>query len=127
VLEACRVSVGEQNSYGFEIHGTTGAVSWDFRRMGELVVSRGAAYQDQAYSTVFVGPGHGEYGAFQPGAANSMSYDDLKVVEARDFLRSVAEGAPSGATLEDAVRSAEAVDAMSASARTGGWVSPGGR
>lgn len=127
VLEACRVSVGEQNSYGFEVHGTTGAVAWDFRRMGELVVSRGAAYQDQAYSTVFVGPGHGEYGAFQPGAANSMSYDDLKVVEACDFLRSVAEGAPGGATLEDAVRGAEAVDAMSESARTRGWVSPGGR
>ena len=32
----CRVSVGEQNNYGFEVHGTQGAVMWDFRRMGEL-------------------------------------------------------------------------------------------
>ena len=36
VVEASRVAVGEQNAYGFEIHGTAGAVSWDFRRMGEL-------------------------------------------------------------------------------------------
>ena len=36
VLEASRVSVGEQNNYGFEIHGTKGAVFWDFRRMNEL-------------------------------------------------------------------------------------------
>ena len=43
VLEACRVSVGEQNNYGFEVHGTKGAVFWDFRRMGELGVSTGAA------------------------------------------------------------------------------------
>src|SRR4029453_16606970 len=39
VLEASRVAVGEQNNYGFEIHGTRGAVSWDFRRMNELAVS----------------------------------------------------------------------------------------
>ena len=42
VLEASRVSVGEQNNYGFEIHGTKGAVFWDFRRMSELGVSSAA-------------------------------------------------------------------------------------
>jgi predicted dehydrogenase len=122
VLEACRVSVGEQNNYGFEVHGTKGAVFWDFRRMNELGVSRGTSYQDQPVSTVYVGPGHGEYGAFQPGAANGMGYDDLKVIEAHRFLRSVAEGTPHGATLEDAVASAVALDAMARSADQRGWV-----
>ncbi|MFJ1968103.1 Gfo/Idh/MocA family protein [Streptomyces sp. NPDC087903] len=122
VLEACRVSVGEQNNYGFEVHGTRGAVLWDFRRMNELGVSRGTTYQDQPVSTVYVGPGDGEFGAFQPGAANSMGYDDLKVVEAHRFLRSVAEGRPYGATLPDAVRSAAVLDAMARSAETGAWV-----
>ncbi|MEU8713687.1 Gfo/Idh/MocA family oxidoreductase [Streptomyces sp. NPDC093272] len=125
VLEACRVSVGEQNNYGFEVHGTRGAVFWDYRRMGELGVSRGTSYQDQPVATVFVGPGHGEYGAFQPGAANAMGYDDLKVVEARNFLRSIAEGTPCGPTLADAVHSATALDAMSRSAAQGTWVSLG--
>jgi len=124
VLEACRVSVGEQNNYGFEIHGTKGAVMWDFRRMGELGVSTGTDYQDQPVSTVFIGPGQGDYAAFQPGSAIAMSYDDLKVIEARNFLRSVAEGIPHGAVLDDAVRSAAAVEAMTASARSGTWVSP---
>ncbi|CAM5620111.1 Oxidoreductase OS=Streptomyces fumanus OX=67302 GN=GCM10018772_35620 PE=4 SV=1 [Streptomyces fumanus] len=105
------------------MHGTRGAVFWDFRRMNELGVSRGTAYQDQPVSTVYVGPGHGEFGAFQPGAANAMGYDDLKVVEAYRFLRSVAEGAPYGATLTDAVRAATVLDAMARSARDGTWVS----
>lgn len=122
VLEACRVSVGEQNNYGFEVHGTKGAVFWDFRRMNELGVSRGTAYQDQPISTVYVGPGDGEFGAFQPGAANAMGYDDLKVIEAYRFLRSVAEGKPHGATLQDAVRSAAVLDAMARSAQSGAWV-----
>jgi len=123
VLEASRVSVGEQNNYGFEVHGTEGAVFWDFRRMGELSVSRGTAYQDQAVSTVYVGPGYGEYAAFQPGSANSMGYDDLKVIEVHNFLRSISENTAYGATLVDAVHSAEALDAMSRSAEQGTWVS----
>ncbi|MFD0432360.1 Gfo/Idh/MocA family protein [Streptomyces chartreusis] len=122
VLEACRVSVGEQNNYGFEVHGTKGAVFWDFRRMGELGISRGTSYQDQPVSTLHVGPAQGEYGAFQPGAATSMGYDDLKVIEAYRFLRSIAEGTPHGATLADAVHSAAVLDAMSRSAESGSWV-----
>ncbi len=122
VLEASRVAVGEQNSYGFEVHGTAGALFWDFRRMGELGVSRGSLYQDQPDCTVHVGPGAGAYAAFQPGAGIAMSYDDLKVVEAADFLRSIAEGRSHGTDLTDAVRSAELLDAMTESVTRGGWV-----
>jgi predicted dehydrogenase len=125
VLEASRVSVGEQNAYGFAVHGTKGALFWDFRRMGELKVSVGTEYQDQPTCTVFVGPSHGSFGAFQPGSAISMSYDDLKVIEAYHFLRSVVEAKPYGATLGDAVRSALVLDAMAESARTGTWAVPG--
>jgi predicted dehydrogenase len=125
VLEASRIAVGEQNNYGFEVHGTGGAVFWDFRRMNELGVSLGDAYQDQAVSTVYVGPGHGEYAAFQPGSATAMGYDDLKVIEAYAFLRSIAEGASYGTTLPDAVRAATVLDAMTRSAESGVWVTVG--
>lgn len=131
VLEASRVAVGEQNSYGFEVAGTRGAMRWDFRRMGELSVSSSVAaggstaYQDVPAQTLFVGPGAGDYAAFQPGAASSMSYDDLKVVEAARFLRSAADPSLSPdlgpATLDDAVASAAALDAMSRSVVSGGW------
>ena len=96
-MEASRVSVGEQCNYGFEIHGTQGMVSWDFRRMGELAVSTGARYQDQAVTTVYAAPGDGDLGAFQPGAGIAMGYDDLKVIEAATFLRSAHAGKPHGA------------------------------
>ena len=119
VLEASRVAVGEQNAYVFEVHGSAGRLAWDFRRMGELQVSRGPAPQDQPVSTVHVGPGAGEYAAFQPGAANAMGFDDLKVVEARDALVSIARGRPHGAGLPDAVRTAVVLDALTASAERG--------
>jgi predicted dehydrogenase len=91
--------------------------------MGELGVSTGTAYQDQPVSTVFAGPGHGGYAAFQPSSATAMGYDDLKVIEAYHFLRSVTEGTAHGATLDDAVRSAAALDAMLSSAERRAWVS----
>jgi predicted dehydrogenase len=122
VLEASRIAVGEQNNYGFEVHGTRGAVFWDFRRMNELAVSLGDAYQDQAVSTVYVGPEHGEYAAFQPGSAVAMGYDDLKVIEAYSFLRSIVENVTHGTTLRDAVRAATVLDAMTRSTETGAWV-----
>ena len=68
------------------------------------------------------GPAQGGYAAFQPSSATAMGYDDLKVIEAYNFLRSVAEGTAHGATLGDAVCSAAALDAMLSSASRGAWV-----
>jgi predicted dehydrogenase len=122
VLEVSRVAVGEQNTYGFDVHGTTGAVAWDFRRMGELTVSQGGRYQDQPSTTVFVGPGAGHYAAFQPGAGIAMGYDDLKVIEAANFLTSIAAGRSSGSDIDDAVRAAATLDALTDSSTAGSWV-----
>lgn len=135
-IESSRISVGDQCNYGFEIHGTLGVLSWDFRRMGELSVSAGTGYLDQAASTVFTAPGHGELAAFQPGAGITMGYDDLKVIEASRFLQSIASGGPPsnggvaaggdtphGATITDAVRAAQVLDAIVDSAAHQRWVS----
>jgi predicted dehydrogenase len=120
-VEASRVSVGEQNAYGFEIHGTAGMVAWDFRRIGELRVGTGSTYQDQAVTTRYVGPGDGEYGAFQPASAMAMGYDELKVVEAYRFLKSIEAGSSVGADIWDAVAAAMVIEAIGESARTGAW------
>jgi predicted dehydrogenase len=119
VLQASRTEVGEQCAYEIEVHGTQGALSWDFRRMGELRVCLDQDYQDAAYSTLLVNPAHGELGAFQPGSGIAMSYDDLKVIEAYEFLRSIAEGVPHGADVEDAVRCGAVLDAIAESAASG--------
>lgn len=117
VLETSRVAVGHQNDYGFRIHGTRGVLEWDYRRMGELGIAVGEQAQDLAVATRFVGPESGDFGAFQPGAGNPLSYDDLKVVEARSFLRAIETQAPQGATIEDAVAAAHVLGAIVASAR----------
>ncbi|MCO5997327.1 Gfo/Idh/MocA family protein [Actinoallomurus rhizosphaericola] len=121
-FEAGRTEVGSQNAYGFAVQGSEGLVAWDFRRAGELTVSAGGDYLNQPAQTVFPGPGDGEYARFQPGPGIVMGYDDTKVIEAAAFLRGVEEGVPHGPTPEDAVRGAEALEAMARSAATGAWI-----
>jgi predicted dehydrogenase len=121
-FEASRVAAGDQNTYGFLIHGTKGQVGWDFRRSDELTAAVGDSYQNQSATTTFAGLDDGEYARFHPGAGIAMSYDDSKVIEAAGFLRSVLEGTPHGPTLQDAIASAEALEAIVQSAAGGGWV-----
>ena len=121
-LESSRVAVGEQCTYGIEVHGDSGSLAWDFRRMGELRVCLDQEPGDAAYATRYVAPGDGELGAFQPGSGIAMSYDDLKVVEAHRFVRSIATGVAEGATIIDALRAARLVDAMAESSLERRWV-----
>jgi predicted dehydrogenase len=122
VLEASRASVGEQNAYTFELHGSRGAIGWDFRRMGELRECLDQDYQAASWSTHLVGPADGEAGAFQPDTSIPLSYDDLKVVEAKRLLTSVATGKAEGATIADVVRTARLADAALRSATHKGWI-----
>lgn len=122
VCEANRAAVGEQNNYALEVHGTQGLLRWDFRRPGELALSSGTTYSGQPTATVFSEPGNGAYAAFQPGAGIAMSYDDTKVIEAWQFLQAIGGVEVEVATLDDAVASATALDAMVTAHSTGKWV-----
>ena len=114
--------MGEQCSYGLDVRGSGGALSWDFRRMGELRLCLAPGYQDATWETRFVGPGDGDLAAFQPGSGMAMGFDDLKVVECRALVESIHTGKPHGATVDDAVVAAELVDAMVRSYEEGRWV-----
>jgi predicted dehydrogenase len=117
-----RAAVGEQNSYGFDIHGTAGTLRWDFRRPGELHVAQGAGPARASSARELSAPGDGEYAAFQPGAGIAMGYDDTKVIEGLAFVRAIAGRPAEGATLDDALASARALDAMVRSAESGAWI-----
>ena len=122
VLEASRASVGEQNSYAFEVHGSTGSLAWDFRRMGELRECLDQDYQGASWTVHRIGPGDGEAAAFQPDTAIPLSFDDLKVIEAKRLLTSIVTGKPEGATIADMVTAAQLADAVLRSDAEKRWI-----
>jgi predicted dehydrogenase len=120
-IEASRVAVGPQCGLGFEIYGTDGSAAWSFERMNEFRLCRGRGGPGHGYTTVLGNAHLGDYAHFQPGPGHSMSYDDLKVIEARKFLTGLDGGQPGQATIEDAQADAEVIAAIAASAADGSW------
>ena len=92
-LEACRVITGPKCEMAFEVHGTDGALRWNFERMNELDVYLPAedGFPD-GYTRVLSGPSHPFHSDFNPGPGVGLGYDDLKTIEASQFLRAIHAG-----------------------------------
>jgi predicted dehydrogenase len=120
-LEASRVIVGPQCGLAFEIYGTEGSAVWNFEQMNELQVCIGRGGPHAGYTTVLANAHFGDYAYFQPGPANSMGYDDLKVIEAKKFLVAVTGSERRNSTADDAHHVAEVIAAAAASAESGAW------
>lgn len=123
-LSSSRIAVGEQCTYGIDVRGTQGALSWDFRRMGELRLCLGEDYLDASWETRLVQAGDGDLAAFQPGSGMAMGFDDLKVIECHRLVESIHTGTSHGPTIDDAVVAAELVEAMVRSYEERRWVTP---
>ncbi|WP_167133280.1 Gfo/Idh/MocA family protein [Paramicrobacterium chengjingii] len=121
-FESSRVAVGPRAEYVIEVYGTEGSLRWDFQRLNELQVSlrRDAHY---GYSTLYMEPGMGEFGRFQPGGGTAMGFDDLKTIEAATFLKSVLSGEQYGPSVLHGLAAARVVDAAERSAHLGERVS----
>lgn len=122
-LEASRVAVGPRAEYSLEIYGTEGSLRWDFQRMNELELALRSSGDAVGYTTIYAGPGFGDFGRFQPGAGTGMGYDDLKVIEAYKFLKAYTGGERVHADVRDALLANRVVSAAEQSAQTRSWVS----
>ncbi|MEM7114695.1 MAG: Gfo/Idh/MocA family oxidoreductase [Chloroflexota bacterium] len=121
-LELSRAIFGPKVENRFEIYGTKGAIKWNFETMDEMEVylPDGSPERD-GFVRIYSGPDMPFYGRFQPGPANNMSYDDLKVIEAFHFLQSIADGVQQEPSFASGYEFAKAHDAMMRSWESGGW------
>jgi predicted dehydrogenase len=121
-LEASRVSVGSRCDYGLEVRGTRGSARWNLERMNELQVCRGPAAAEYGFTTVYMGPEHGDFQRFQPGGGLTMGFDDLKTIEAARFVASVLQGRQLAPSVHDGLAVALVLDAAERSAAGRTWV-----
>ena len=122
VFEASRTILGPESQNAFEIYGTAGALTWDFQRMNELqVYMPDKAASHSGFTTVFSGDRYPHHGRFVPGAANGIGYEELKAIEAYEFLSSVARGEPARPSFADALEVVKVQDAMLRSWEHGRW------
>jgi predicted dehydrogenase len=121
-LEVCRVIQGHKCDWSFEVEGTQGAVSWNFERMNELNIfcPDGDAAHD-GYTRIVSAPGHPFHAQFNPAAGTGLGYDDLKTIEAYQFLKSIAEKRQGKPGFAEALGVAKVLEAIERSWETESW------
>ena len=119
-FEVCRVIQGTKCQMAFEIHGTKGAVRWDFERMNELQLYTADGPHD-GYVTLQSGPAYPGHGHFNPGPAVGLGYDDLKAIETFHFLQSIAAGRQGEPGFNEAMAVARVLSAIERSWSSDRW------
>ncbi|MGB1251198.1 MAG: Gfo/Idh/MocA family protein [Candidatus Promineifilaceae bacterium] len=121
-IEISRTTFGPKVENRFEIYGTKGAIKWNFETMDEMEIylPDGSTGHD-GFTRILASPDLPFYERFQPGAANNMSYDDLKVIEQYHFLKSIADGVQLEPSFKSAYEFAQVHDMMMRSWESGAW------
>lgn len=117
-----RVATGFKCGLAFTVFGTRGSIAFDQERMNEL---RLYAASDRAgrrgFRTILAGPEHPDYRWFCPAPGHGLGINDLKVIEARDLIRAIAEQRPALPGFEVGLRVQLVMEAMERSHESGAW------
>ncbi len=124
VLETSRVTIGRRISLQLEVFGSTGSAAWDLERPDEFAVCLPDDLFTFGYRRVLVNPDH-------PGAAQllvagtdgtSIGWLGQECAMWAEFLTAIGQGRRGSADFEDGVRDGAVIDALYASAASGGRV-----
>jgi predicted dehydrogenase len=122
-MEISRVATGRKCGLTFEIHGTKGSVVFDQERMNELRIYRtDDAVGLRGHRTILAGPDHPDYANFCPAPGHGLGINDLKIIEARNLLRSIQDDTPIFSDFRNGWRVQTIVDAVEQSHDQQAWV-----
>jgi len=118
-----RVATGRKMGYAYEVSGTKGALRFDQEDQNALWLYQASSPASrQGFTKILTGPEHPDYKAFCLGPGHGTGYQDQIIIEARDFLEAIADGAPRWPSFEDGHMVNEIIAAAWASQESRGWV-----
>ncbi len=123
-FEVSRTMVGPESQMAFDIYGTEGAASWNLETMNELqlhVAPQGADTAERGYTTIRAGDRHPGHGAFVPGDANAIGFEDLVALEDHQYLSAVSDGRAHCAGFAEALAYVSVQAALLRSWKSGCW------
>jgi predicted dehydrogenase len=120
-LEADRSIFGPQSSMAFEINGSRGAAAWDHERLNQLRLYLPEEQPNDGYIEVLAGDAFPNQGNIVPGGGNSLGFEDMKLIEALEFLKSVEAGRQHRPGFTDALANASVAAAMARSWSSQRW------
>jgi predicted dehydrogenase len=121
-FESSRNIVGPQSQMAFDIYGTKGALRWNLETMNEMdIFLVDNQNKHEGYTKVYAGDRYPFHGAFVPGDANAIGYEDLKVIECLQFLQAVVSGEQHEPGFNEALAYVSVQDALVKSWASQSW------
>ncbi len=123
LVDFSRVATGRKFMQTYEIYGTKGSLSYTYDEVNRLQFYSNADESGRrGYRAIDIGPEDATYGAFLPLPNFALGYNESKIIEAAEVIRSIVSGQPKWPTFETGHHICQIVDACMESSRLGRWV-----
>lgn len=123
VVDVSRVATGRKFIQTYEVYGTKGSIAYTYDEVNRLrVYSSDDRTGRQGFRHIDVGPENPVFKAFLPLPNFALGYNETKIIEAGEVIRSITSGQPQWPTFETGHHICQIVDACMESARKGAWI-----
>lgn len=123
LIDFSRVATGRKFLQTYEIYGTKGSLVYNYDEVNRLrFYSSTDRLGRQGYREIDVGPENTNYAAFLPIPNFALGYNESKMIEVAEVVRSIATGEAMWPTFESGHHIAQIVDACLESSKLRQWV-----
>jgi predicted dehydrogenase len=123
IVDFSRVATGRKFRQTYEVYGTKGSLAYDYDNVNRLhFYSNDDREGRRGYRAVDVGPEHPSYRAFLPLPNFALGYNEMKIIEAAEVIRSITRNTPMWPTFDTGHHICQIVDACMESSRLRSWV-----
>lgn len=124
LVDFSRVATGRKFMQTYEVYGTKGSLSYTYDEVNRLrFYSNDDATGRRGFRAIDVGPENKTFRAFLPLPNFALGYNETKIIEAAEVIRSITTGHAMWPTFETGYHICQIVDACMESSRLGRWVS----
>ncbi len=124
LVDFSRVATGRKFMQTYEVYGTRGSLSYTYDEVNRLrFYSNDDANGRRGFREIDVGPENEIFRAFLPLPNFALGYNESKIIEVAEVIRSITTGQQMWPTFEAGHHICQIVDACMESSRLGCWVS----
>ena len=122
-IEANWVATGRKMEHDFEVFGSKGALLFSQERLNELLYFKNDDPRgEQGFKTICASPDHEPYGRFCVAPGHQLGFGDLKAIEVKGFVDSIAGLGPEPFNFEAGFRIQSLVELIQKSAQETAWL-----
>ena len=123
LIDFSRVATGRKFMQSYEIYGTKGSLVYNYDEVNRLrFYSNADKTGRRGYREIDVGPEYENFRAFLPLPNFALGYNESKIIEAAELIRSITDNKPMWPTFENGHHICQIVDACMDSSKRQAWV-----